>query len=185
MAKTKSLLVSRFVHTHTSYARDLTDPTTQCVPDSPDLFSWLIEAEKESNDPVHKDPRWLIGDSLLVIVAGSDTTAATLTHIFHYLARYPSILSRLREELDAFYQPGAETEFKDLQDAPYLNGIINETLRLHPPVPSGLLRQTPPEGITIGSTYIPGNVVISTPFWSMGRRELLVILYHLKLISTA
>lgn len=143
----------------------------QIVPESRDLFSWLIEAEEESNDPIHKDPRWLLGDCGLIVVAGSDTTAATLTHTFYHLARSPKVFAKLREELDAVYQPNSESEFKELQEVSYLNGVINEALRLHPPVPSGLLRQTPPEGVTIGSTYIPGNVTISAPLWSLGRRE--------------
>lgn len=115
--------------------------------------------------------RWLIGDCGLVIVAGSDTTTATLTHIFYELARSPRVLSKLRKELNSFYKPGSENEFKSLQEATYLNGIINEALRLYPPVPGGLLRQTPPEGLTIGKTFIPGGVTISTPFWTMGRRK--------------
>ena len=36
-----------------------------------------------------------------------------------------------------------------------------------------MLRVTPPEGITIGETFIPGNVTISTPLYSFGRREIL------------
>lgn len=36
-----------------------------------------------------------------------------------------------------------------------------------------MLRVTPPEGITIGETFIPGNVTISTPLYSLGRRETL------------
>ncbi|TVY92722.1 Cytochrome P450 monooxygenase [Lachnellula willkommii] len=153
------------------YNKDRVAIRKESTPETPDLFSWLIDAEKQSSDPIHKDPRWLWGDSALIVVAGSDTTAATLTHIFYHLSRSPKAVSALRKELDAFYQPGSESEFKDLQEAPYLNGVINEALRLHPPVPSGLPRFTPPEGITIGSTYIPGNVQISTPFWSMGRLE--------------
>jgi hypothetical protein len=29
----------------------------QYTPDSPDVFSYLIDAEKQSNDPIHRDPR--------------------------------------------------------------------------------------------------------------------------------
>ncbi|KAE9378415.1 cytochrome P450 monooxygenase-like protein [Stipitochalara longipes BDJ] len=141
------------------------------TPDSPDLFSWLIDAEKQSDDAIHKDPRWLNGDCALIIVAGSDTTTATLTHALYHLARSQGVFSKLRKELDSFYKPGSESEFRDLQEATYLNGVINETLRLHPPVPGGVLRVTPPEGITIGSRFIPGNVTISTPAYSLGRLE--------------
>jgi cytochrome P450 len=116
--------------------------------------------------------RWLNGDCALIIVAGSDTTTATLTHIFYHLALSPNILTKLRKELDSFYKPGSDSEFRELQEAVYLNGVINEALRLHPPVPSGVLRVTPPEGVTIGGTFVPGGVTISTPIWSLGRRKL-------------
>jgi cytochrome P450 family 628 len=111
----------------------------------------------------------------LIVVAGSDTTTATLTHVFYHLARSGEVFSKLRKELDSFYKPGSESEFRDLQEATYLNGVINEALRIHPPVPGGVLRVTPPEGITIGTTFIPGNVTISTPAYSLGRRKFLVI----------
>ena len=58
-----------------------------------------------------------------------------------------------------------------LQELPHLTGLINETLRLHPPVPSGGLRDTPPEGLTLGSTYIPGNTTVLIPQYSLGRRK--------------
>jgi len=134
-------------------------------------MSWLIEAENEHIDPVVRDPRWLWGDTRLVIVAGSDTSSSALTHILYHLAKEPHIVAKLREELGPDYTPGSQTEVRDIHDAKYLNGVINEALRLHPPVPSGLLRQTPPEGIMVGDTFIPGGVTVSTPTWSMGRRK--------------
>ncbi|KAF8861671.1 cytochrome P450 monooxygenase-like protein [Acephala macrosclerotiorum] len=140
-------------------------------PEQSDIMTWLIEAENENPDPVVSDPRWLWGDTRLVIVAGSDTSSSAMTHILYHLAKEPRIISKLREELSTFYKPGLETELRDLQDAKYLNGVINEALRLHPPVPSGVLRQTPPEGITVGDVFIPGGVTISAPSWSMGRLE--------------
>ena len=54
---------------------------------------------------------------------------------------------------------------------PHLNAIINEALTLHPALPSGGLRQTPQEGLTITGQFIPGNVVISAPRYSLGRRK--------------
>ncbi|CZR64603.1 related to pisatin demethylase cytochrome P450 [Phialocephala subalpina] len=140
-------------------------------PEQSDIMTWLIEAENENPDPIVSDPRWLWGDTRLVIVAGSDTSSSAMTHIFYHLAKEPYIITKLREELATFYKPGSENEIRDLQDAKYLNGVINEALRLHPPVPSGVLRQTPPEGITVGDTFIPGGVTISAPSWSMGRLE--------------
>lgn len=114
----------------------------------------------------------MTGDARLIIVAGSDTTAATLTYMMYHLAKDPQVVANLRQELrEMNYLPGSETEIRDIQDAKYLNGVINESLRLHPAVPSGVLRLTPPEGIEIQGTFIPGGVTISSPLYSMGRRK--------------
>ncbi|QSZ30648.1 hypothetical protein DSL72_000206 [Monilinia vaccinii-corymbosi] len=138
-------------------------------PSVPDIMTWLIDAHENDPDPIHKDPGWLYGDARLAIVAGSDTTSATLTYLFYHLCLEPHHITKLREELDPIFTPGSPNECRDIQGAPYLNGVINEALRLHPPVPSGTLRQTPPEGLTIDGTYIPGNVTISAPSWTIGR----------------
>lgn len=133
-------------------------------------MSWLLEAEPMSSD-LFKDYMWLVGDSRLVIVAGSDTTAATLTHLFYHIARDPSHADNLRDELKSIMQLDGTFDNKDLQNADYLNGVINEALRLHPPVPSGLSRLTPPEGIKIGETRVPGDTIVAVPLWTIGRCE--------------
>ncbi|TGO67404.1 hypothetical protein BOTNAR_0043g00080 [Botryotinia narcissicola] len=156
---------NRFVN----YCAEHIDIRRANEPSVPDIMTWLIDAEKNDPDPIHRDTRWLHGDSRLAIIAGSDTTSATLTYLFYHLCLEPHHVAKLREELEPIFTPGSPSECRDIQDAPYLNAVINETLRLHPPVPSGLLRQTPPEGLTIDGTYIQGDVVISAPTWTMGR----------------
>jgi tryprostatin B 6-hydroxylase len=135
-----------------------------------DIMSWLLEAEPMSTDP-YQNHMWLVGDSRLIIVAGSDTTAATLTYLWYYLAHDPVHAEKLRKELAPLRQEDGSFDSKELGNAEYLNGMINETLRLHPPVPSGLSRQTPPEGLTIGNTRVPGDTVVSVPLFTVGRCE--------------
>jgi cytochrome P450 len=99
----------------------------------------------------------------------SETTAGTLTHLFYYLAANPSKQTLLRSELSTLPKSSAEVDFKALQDAPFLNSVINETLRLWPPVLSGMQYLTPPEGITVGKTFIPGNVTVYSPGYTVQR----------------
>lgn len=47
-----------------------------------------------------------------------------------------------------------------VKQVPLLDGIINECLRLYPSIPYSFQRLTPPEGLTIGSVYIPGDTII-------------------------
>jgi hypothetical protein len=58
---------------------------------------------------------------------------------------------------------------KDIHNCATLNGAINEALRLHPPVPSGVQRTTPKEGMHIGETFIPGGTQYWMPQYVMGR----------------
>ena len=50
-----------------------------------------------------------------------------------------------------------------------MDNIINETLRLKPPVPGGLPRVTPPQGLQIDEVYIPGDTVVGVPTYTLQR----------------
>lgn len=137
-------------------------------PTKPDVLRYLVE--HYNNSPKGpSDFQWLRGDTRLFVVGGSDTTAATLTHIFYYLAKYPDQLAKLRAEVEPLLKGRTTLDPKDVGDAKHLNGVIHETLRLHPPIPSGFPRLTPKEGMMLNDTYIPGNTTVTVPLWAMGR----------------
>lgn len=103
----------------------------------------------------------------------SDTTAATLTCLFYHLATHPEVYTQLQAEVDEFFtELDADTfESNSLAKLPYLQACIDESLRLFPPVPSGLQRQTPPQGIRIGDREIPGNTIVMTPTYLLCRGQ--------------
>jgi hypothetical protein len=85
--------------------------------------------------------------------------------MFFHIASEPRIQKELQAELDAL--PALSQE--QLAGVKLLDALINETLRLHPAVPSGTQRLTPPEGISIGDRYIPGDVMVCIPAHTMFR----------------
>ncbi|KAK0648091.1 cytochrome P450 [Cercophora newfieldiana] len=137
-----------------------------------DILSFLLAAY-ESSEKKDADYQWLRGDTRLTIVGGSDTTASTLTFIFYYLAKYPDEVRKLREEYEPLLAASGKDHLdpKDVAKAVHLNGVIHEALRLNPPIPSGYPRVTPPEGMTIKGTYIPGGTTVVIPLRTMGRSE--------------
>ncbi|RDL30137.1 uncharacterized protein BP5553_10415 [Venustampulla echinocandica] len=139
-------------------------------PDRPDIFSWLLESF-EANVYTKAAELNLIGDAYLIVVAGSDTTAATLTCLFYELATHRAKLEKLQTEIDAYFKEVETPSNASLSKLPYLDGVINETLRLHPPTPSGLQRQTPPEGLTVGNVFIPGNTLVQVPMHTLFRDD--------------
>ena len=89
--------------------------------------------------------------------AKTDTTSMTLICILRELALSPEMQRKIRSELPA---SGAPLTCANTANLPYLNAVINETLRLWPAVPSGAQAVTPPAGYWIAGTYVPGNVAV-------------------------
>jgi cytochrome P450 len=137
------------------------------------VFSWILEAF--NNGPKTLQDRYnLHGDSQLIVIAGSDSSAAALTHIFFRLAWNPEVTAALQKEFDAI----PSLEYEELVKIPLLDAVIQETLRLNPPVPSGTQRVTPPEGLQIGDHYIPGNVIVQVPNYTVCRGKSLFLTWH-------
>lgn len=138
--------------------------------EQPDITHFLVEDYLKKDEVTRKAMLPMLHeDSKLIIVAGSDTSAATLSYLFYHLALEPGLVARLRKEIGSLCEAQGVIEHRKIQNAPLLNGCIDECLRLHPPVPSGLYRKTPPEGVMVGDTYIPGNTVIQVHMYTMGR----------------
>lgn len=95
-----------------------------------------------------------------------------MTCLLFELARRPDIYRKLQAEIDAFIDQHENTllDHYSLSKLEYLQACIDETLRLHPPLPSGVQRVTPPEGLYIDrDLYLPGNTIVQTPMYTMHR----------------
>lgn len=97
------------------------------------------------------------------IIAGSDTTAAALTAIMYCLLKNPAWLLELRKELASAAASGALSSppaFKEANELRYLQAVVQEAMRLHPPVGLPLQRVVPPEGREICGYFFPGGSVV-------------------------
>ncbi|KAI0443192.1 cytochrome P450 [Xylaria telfairii] len=82
-----------------------------------------------------QDPKVIRDQLIAVLLAGRDTTAATLSWLFYELAAYPDKVDRLRAEvLECVGEHGTPT-YETLKNMKYLRYTLQETLRLHPAVP--------------------------------------------------
>lgn len=113
------------------------------------------------------------------LTLNSDTTSTTLSHLWFQLARNKPLTKKLQEKIDAIEELNDDT----ISKIELLDAAIYETLRLHPAVPSGLQRITPPEGMVIGEKYIPGNTIVQMPFHKLFRGESLLFFILIKLSS--
>lgn len=93
--------------------------------------------------------------------------------ILCYLIKHPSVAATLLQELEPVFGKTTPGEFSDadLRGLPFLQAVIDETLRLQPPAGNGSARMTPPEGIEIAGTHIPGQVGVWVPVRAQQRDE--------------
>lgn len=101
------------------------------------------------------------------LIAGRDTTAQALAWTIFCLSIHPEIQEKAREEVHSVHGTDGP-EYDDVKRLPYLQAVLNETLRLYPSVPIdvkySLLNDTLPDG-----TYVPAGTTVFYNIFSMGR----------------
>ncbi|MDI1486708.1 MAG: hypothetical protein OHK93_005968 [Ramalina farinacea] len=133
---------------------------------SRDFLSRFIEAmEKDGSLPPWALSAWTTSN----IAAGSDTTAILLRTIFHRLLSHPSDLSRLLVELTTLPKTDKPASFKDTRTLPFLDAVIKEAGRLHPPFGLPLERVVPDEGATICGFRLKAGTVVGMSAWVVHR----------------
>ncbi|CAH0627439.1 unnamed protein product [Chrysodeixis includens] len=100
-------------------------------------------------------------ETLVLVMAGTDTSAVGASFTVCMLARHPDIQERAYEELkEVFGDSNRPLTSEDLPRLKYLDAIIRETLRLYPPVP--IIVRSVEKEITLpsGVTLVPGCGVL-------------------------
>ncbi|RFU23751.1 hypothetical protein B7463_g12587, partial [Scytalidium lignicola] len=138
--------------------------------DPRDVMSWLLKAEDEHDNSAPPGEGAFQEDSRLMIIAGSDTTSVALTNALYYLTKTPSVYNKLQSLLQAQCPSGEKDwSYEKIKSIPYLDYIIQETLRLKPSVPAGLSRLTPATGLQIDDVFIPADTIVSVPAYTIHR----------------
>lgn len=133
----------------------------------PTLFTRIAAAkEKTPTGESGLPPESIQAEALGYIIAGSDTTAITLTYLIYILAKHPRIQTRLCAEVTSL--PAAFTN-ADVKPLPYLHQILHEALRLYGAAPGSLPRLVPPEGFQVEGHTIPGGMTVSTQAYTLHR----------------
>ncbi|GLJ52206.1 hypothetical protein SUGI_1110490 [Cryptomeria japonica] len=99
--------------------------------------------------------------------AGTDTTSTTLQWAMANLVKDEGIQSRLYEEIVSVVGKERAVEEEDLSKMVYLEAVVKETLRRHPPGPF-LLTHAVTEASTIGEYDVPADAFINFSVWEMG-----------------
>jgi len=132
-----------------------------------DLLARLMEGKDESGAKLGRAE--LTAEALTQLIAGSDTTSNTSCAILYWVTSTPGVIEKLQKELDAAIPAGVDVPTYDMvKDLPYLENVINETLRIHSTSSLGLPRLVPPgTGIDILGQHFPPYTVLSVPAYTI------------------
>lgn len=108
-----------------------------------------------------------MGNAIVLIVAGSETTATALIGTTWYLLKNPSCFAKLTEEIRSTFSSLGDITGDATANCQYLHAVVEEGLRVFPPVAAGLPRDCP--GAAIDGEYIPAGVTVSCENYALAR----------------
>ncbi len=124
-----------------------------------DLLAMLMAAtDEETKEGLNNEE--LMDEVMTLFIAGHDTTAVVLTWMFYLLATHPEIEKRIVAEIDEKWT-GTRFTMKELMNFPYTKMVIQETMRLYPPVWTFGRRAVNED--MLGEFYVPAGCPITLP----------------------
>ena len=137
-----------------------------------DLIWRLLQArDRETGKALHDDE---MCDELLTLANTAVTPLRVLSWVWYLLALHPAAEAKLHAEL-AEVLGGRAPDFADLDRLPYLRRVIDETMRLYPPLPVMLVRGAAADDNTLCGRHIPKGAIITIAPWIIHRHQKLWI----------
>jgi cytochrome P450 len=127
-----------------------------------DLLGMLMSAVDVEETGESMNDKQVHDEVMTFIFGGHETVSSGLTWTFYLLSKHPIVARRLREEL-ANVLGGRVPTVEDIPNLPYLSMVIQEAMRLYPPV--WLISRTPTEDDEVGGYLIPaGSMVLISKY---------------------
>ncbi len=131
------------------------------------LLEMLLSFRDENGMPM--DPQLIRDEMASIFLAGHETTAITLSWAFYLVGSHPEVEARLHEELDRILK-GRSPNFADVANLTYTRAVIDETLRLYPPV--HVFSRQAVGADEIAGQPVPAGSYITISSWLLHRHKL-------------
>lgn len=140
-------------------------------PNNSSRYIFIDELVRQTTDRVR-----IRSELLNILLAGRDTTASLLSNVWWMLSKRPDVWARLREDVDSL--GGERPTFEQLKDLKYLRAVLNESLRVHPVVPTNSREAVVDTTLPVGGgpdgnapIFIPKGQVVVWSVYAMHRRK--------------
>ncbi|KAK5459698.1 hypothetical protein LTS15_003827 [Exophiala xenobiotica] len=151
---------------HSEFSRNLADKRMAMKTDRPDFMSFILKHNETEKALSVAEIR---SNTNVLIPGGSETTSTFLTGVTWNLLQNPSKYNKLVEEIRSTFKYSDEINISNTAGMEYLNAVINEGLRVYPPVPSNMPRIVPKEGAVVCDKWLPGGTSVCVAPYPMMR----------------
>ena len=121
-----------------------------------DFLHYILRA----NDEKGMSDREIHVNAFSLSIAGSESTATTLAGILFLTLTHPPVYARLVREVRDAHGSEEDVTLASTNGLAYMDSVINETLRMYPPVAITLPRQVPAGGAEILDQWVPGGTTV-------------------------
>lgn len=135
-----------------------------------DIMSHLLEAGDEETGTKYSDNE-LLGEGVLMMMAGSDTSSSALTATLFHLAHNKRVQRKVRKEIHARFPLTADIRPRENETCEYLRACIDEAMRLNPPAPTNIPRVVNSGGVTVDGHLIEEGAYVGVPNFALFRDE--------------
>ncbi|KAK8527645.1 hypothetical protein V6N12_054850 [Hibiscus sabdariffa] len=133
-----------------------------------DIIDVLLQISKDDDFPFDLTIDHIKAILMNVFIAGTDTSAATVTWVMSFLMKNPKCLKRTQAEVRSFIGKKGFLKEDDIQSLTYLKAVIKETFRLQPIAPLLVPRETLRK-CSIGGYEVPAKCLVHVNAWAIGR----------------
>ena len=124
-----------------------------------DLWTYVLDQQEKGKEGLSRGS--MDANASLFMVAGTETTATTLSGLIYMLVRDPATMTKLTTEVRESFAATSDISMERLARLPYLNACVKEAMRIYPSVPVGMPHLTPAEGSTVCGLFVPPGTVVS------------------------
>ncbi|KAM7478277.1 hypothetical protein LguiA_026490 [Lonicera macranthoides] len=135
---------------------------------SQDFLDVLLSSEGSGKDePARLSEREIAICIMELFMGGTETSSSTIEWALTEILRNPKIIIKIKAELNNIVGQNKKLEDNDIGNLHYLQAVIKETLRLHPPVP--FVPRKAIEDASFMGYHIPKNTQVFVNVWAIGR----------------
>ncbi|KAI5854530.1 benzoate 4-monooxygenase cytochrome P450 [Durotheca rogersii] len=164
----KSLVDAQSYHIKTTL--DLVDKRMAAgKTNHPDYMSF-IAGESKAGEMLTKEQMY--ANAQMLVMAGSETVATTSATTLFLLLTHPKKMDRVKREIRSAFDSDQSVTAASVAQLPYLMAVIDESMRVWPPVATSFNpRQVPSGGCTVDGYFIPEGLFVGIHNHAIGRLE--------------